>query len=136
MNGADLAYLLKDLRLFGGVLAADQLSHMTKGKLWIVNTSTAKEKGEHWVVYDTIHKYFFDSFAHAPRFYNLPSRGMKHSKKAVQHSDSVTCGIWCMYFVIYSIKGQSPARILAKFGRNKRSNDKYVIKWLSKYFAF
>jgi hypothetical protein len=132
MNGGDLAYLLKDVKTFGGVFAKDQLPRDRKKKTLIVNTKPSTHPGEHWIVldYTTRKPTFFDSFGQSPTFYNF--QPMSFSRRILQ-GNSDLCGVYCMYYVVHRSKGFSYSRMFRNFSKHTRVNDKHITQWLTSF---
>lgn len=132
MNGHDIHFFLKNNKLFGGVLTADQYPQHPPKKLFIINNQNSNQPGMHWTTLDFTGQtnFFFDSIGHSPSFYNW--KPMPYSKKRYQ-GDLGTCGIFCIYYCHFRAKKLSPKQILSHFSANRNANDHKLIKWMSKY---
>ena len=131
MKSSDIAYILKNVATFGGVLAIDQLQWLRKGKCFVVNTMPSHHPGRHWIVIDWINSvpFLFDSFGKPPSYYGLP-RHWSYSNTILQHPNSDTCGLYCIYYIVQRNKKITARQIVKPFGRNKKKNDAYVVKWI------
>ena len=108
MNREDLQRLIdKDAvtaSVSWGVFARDELP---KGTLlpgaYVVNSHNAP--GRHWFllyVGDNIELY--DSLGKSPRHYNL-NMNCVYSKDKIQSNDTVTCGLFVLYFLYWRSRG-------------------------------
>ena len=122
--------LLSGIEAYGGMLAIDELPHLKRGKMYVVNTKPVDHPGEHWIVIDWTKKrpYLFDSFGNPPKFYGLPK--VAYWKRHLQHPDSDTCGAYSVYYVINRSRHYSPMHMFEQYGRNKQNNDKRIEQWL------
>lgn len=131
MKGSEIHALLRGVKMYGGVLAFDQLNLMRAGKLYVVNSKPSTHPGLHWLVIDLTKRkpYFFDSFGRPPKYYGLPP--MQHWDRALQDARNDTCGVWCAYFVVQRSRRRSPHSMFSIFvARNKQHNDERILKWL------
>ena len=134
-------------RYFRGVYPSDRLPYKLSQhpSLLIVNTDPHYKPGKHWIViyvprYGPVE--FFDSFGHAPAYYNRNftdflrrmERGVKYNKKILQAQNSLMCGPYCLYYAIHRCKGIAMDKITSYFGRNGRRNDETVFHFIKKYF--
>ena len=133
MKGSEIDILLRGVKHYGGVLAFDQLDRTHTNKMYVVNTKPSTHPGEHWIVLDFTQRkpFLFDSFGNPPRLYNLPS--MLYWKRHLQDSNSYTCGVYCIYYIVHKSRHYSPVRMFKDFSRNRKRNDRRVIKWLGKW---
>ena len=133
MRGSEIDLMLRKVQKYGGVLAFDQLKHLKPGKMYVVNTKPSTHPGEHWLVLDLTRQrpYLFDSFGNPPKFYNLSA--MKHWKRHLQDPNGDTCGVYCIYYIVHRSKHFSPERMFKDFSRNRKENDRRVLKWLGKW---
>lgn len=133
MKGSDIYFFLNKLKIFGGVLAADQLCNIRDGKLYVVNTKPINHPGQHWVVYDNLKPkspYFFDSFGNDPRSYKFFHK-MKYSKQVLQSPSNETCGLWCIWYIYNRSKKFSRKKMFSLFTSDKKKNDKFILNWIS-----
>lgn len=100
--------------------------------MYVVNTSPCSEEGTHWVVYDNYNNYFFDSFGRPPQSYFNISR-MRYSRKILQDDKNETCGFWCIYYIYKRNKHINLKRFLQKFTKDRKANDRKVIKWMTRF---
>ena len=130
MKGSVIDKILRGVEGYGEVLSIDQLHHLKRGKMYIVNTKPSYHPGEHWIVIDRTKKqpYLFDSFGKTPKFYGLPK--MTYWKRHLQHPDSNTCGIYSMYYIVQRSRHYSPEYMFEQYGANRTNNDRKVQQWL------
>lgn len=130
MKAYEVAMLLKGVKPFGGVLAIDQLRHLKRKKMYVVNTKPSDHPGEHWIVIDWMNRrpYMFDSFAQAPKYYGLPK--MNYWKRQLQQFDSDTCGAYCVYYIVHRSRRHSPEYMFKDYGKNRKRNDRRIVEWL------
>ena len=125
------------------VCAADRLpgtiTHFPQG--FIVNTDKYGQVGKHWIAIwleDATTGQFFDSYGKKPIYYG---KGFKHfltkqcdfhdyNQKVLQSPDTVTCGFYCVYYIMLKTRGYSLSQILSDFSDNTYANDAFV-----RYFA-
>ena len=113
--------------------------NMRKSKFCVIlNTDSAKYKGQHWIaIYvDRTRKkcYVFDSYGHSPDFFhqdwkyltkNLDS-AVWHNKKRVQFAED-TCGLHCLYFLHFAVFSKlKPSRIV------NTMSDASIVQWFRK----
>jgi hypothetical protein len=135
-------YLKKDefsKRIFKQVLARDQLPQKVNyPSAYIINTHKISQKGEHWlaVYYDENGNCeFFDSFGQSPKFYNFEKFLIKTSRKwsfnttRLQSFLSMTCGYYCLYFILMKCRQLGMNEIIRHFTKNYKNND-YKISFL------
>ena len=81
-------------------------------RLLVANTDPHYKRGQHWVAVYISRQgpvKFFDSFGHALEYYNINfvrfltkiNRGIKYNDKIVQARDSVTCGLYCIFYTLH-----------------------------------
>ena len=108
----------------------------------ILNTDSAKYKGQHWIaIYvDRPRKkcYVFDSYGHSPKFFHRDweyltkhlDSSVWHNKKRVQFAED-TCGLHCLYFLHFAVYSKlKPSRVV-----NTMSDDS-VVDWFGKNNIF
>jgi hypothetical protein len=129
LNSLDIfPYLKKDTysrRIFKNVVARDRLpKKAVYPSAYVINTDNSNGPGEHWlaVYYDSSgYCTFFDSFARSPNdfhldeFLNKTSNGWEQNTMRLQDINSVTCGYYCVYFVLLMSRGLQLEDILALF---------------------
>lgn len=130
MKGSDIDYLLRDISIYGGVLASDQLKFIKNDKIFVVNTKPSTHRGQHWTVIDTRGPrwYFFDSFGRSPSYYGFPK--MKYWTRPLQ-GNSDTCGLWCCYYIVNVARNKTPTGAFKRFKKNKNKNDEYITRWVA-----
>ena len=119
---------------FKGVVPRDKLPQKPSyPSSIIVNTHKSNQSGEHWLAlyYDENGMCsFFDSFGMHPDFYSLKdyiektSRHWEFNNKQLQSFNSVTCGHYCIYFILLKSRRFKLKEILELFDRkNFNLND-------------
>lgn len=128
----------------GGVFAVDKLpKNIFSKKIFIINTDPSYLPGKHWVVVffptDSFPE-FFDSFGKDPTYYNQSifnfliernSRGFVYNSKCIQAVQSSACGLFCLYYLYFRIRGYSFEKILERFGQNLEHNDLIVVDFFA-----
>lgn len=138
MNTAQLErYMLNDVfirQYYGGVLAADQLPLVVrKPTIYIVNTDPIALKGEHWLVLfmDNDLCEHFDSAGFPPRqdfevYLTAKGPDYLYNTERVQHVDSNTCGLFCLFYAYFRCRGFSMLEIMSMFSENLLINEVLV----------
>lgn len=127
----------------GGVFPIDNLPGKITKKCFIINSDPSYLPGTHWfAIFFPKKSYpeFFDSLGRNPKFYsediiNFLSKENKqiaYNCKRLQSTNSSTCGLFCLYFLYYRIRGYSFEKILESFGKNLKMNDLIVIDFYLK----
>ena len=129
--------------VFMGVFAADTPSSPKQFPAgYIANTEPHHMLGQHWVAFycDGGHLECFDSFGNNPAHYS------KHLQKwtddefklmqseTLQSEDSTVCEQYCMFFILLRAYGFSYQDILSAFTRNTQVNDRFVCRFINRYF--
>ena len=127
---------------FIGTFARDELPIIKKFPASIIiNTATSDESGEHWVAL-FIDKdgdgFYFDSFGFPPYHKEISSyidnntNFFKYNTVTLQTPNrfSVTCGHYCILFIIFMCRGHQFDELIALFTRNTFINDIIVRKLL------
>ena len=101
--------------IYGKVLASDELIHfpsfMTKAYI-IVNNQPRKSKGEHWL-----------------GIFLSETEGNTTTK--IQASESILCGMFCVYFISKRCIGVPFKEIMQSFNtKNLKNNDQIVVNYL------
>ena len=112
MDGNKIRTILADTPNFVGVYARDTLPYNIKKKPFglVVNTDESDKPGEHWIAFyfdsDGIGEYF-DSYGLPPlyeEFYDYlneySSGGHFHNKVTLQCTTCITCGHYCILFLL------------------------------------
>ena len=148
MNGLQIDSLLRNLntikRWYHGTFteASIPFNLIEKNNIFfIVNTVSNVAIMGHWVLI-FINKnvlYYFDSYGNLPPDNNImkfiktfPRKRYLINVKSLQSNNSFVCGAYCIYLAYFKCKGISFPSILARFSRNKRNNDKKVLRFLFK----
>lgn len=148
LNTLDLEHFLNSDNLLlynaGGVFPVDKLPHGSfSKKIFIINTDPSFLPGKHWVaVYFPSNSLpeFFDSFGKAPSHYHerifnflieQNSNGFVYNSKRLQSPLSSYCGLYCLYYLYFRIRGFSFENILERFGQNLHHNDLIVSDFFS-----
>lgn len=104
----------------------------------IYNESKRGDFGSHWIsliLYEAnggggVYADIFDSLGLHKELSGIkfPSRVRKINTNTcrVQPLSSLTCGMYCLYFLYYRLRNFSMDRILSNFGNNYTANDKRV----------
>ena len=146
MNAAQIEAALRSDKFVDSVLvgicAADQLPVKEYPGAYIVNTDESHQPGQHWVAFYTANEVTecFDSFGQNPGKYSkkieewLSDNYRIVQNDTIQSSDSTVCGQYCMYFVLLRAYGFSMEDVLSSFNKNTKINDKFVCKFVNKFF--
>lgn len=148
MNTLQLENIFEKLKInkkfYYGIFPIDRLPIVNKfPTCLIINNQSSYQEGEHWIaIYFDKHKNasFFDSFAKSPSYYGLKSYLKKFSnnvqinKKRIQSNFSNYCGLYCVFFLIYKLKGRSMFYFQNLFKNNPNKNDKMFNKWINRYY--
>lgn len=124
----------------GGVFSIDNLPESVSESIYFINSDPSYLPGMHWIcVYFPKNSpaEFFDSLGHAPNYYSQKlSLFMKntfiYNTRRLQAYNSNTCGLYCLFFLYYRIRGYSFSEILENFTPNLDINDKIVIDFYLK----
>lgn len=143
-------FLYSDILLYHnteGVFAIDKIPNKNKyKKCFIINSDPSFLPGQHWIAIFLPSNglpEFFDSFGKSPSSYSESllnflldqnSKGFIYNYKKIQSSESSTCGLFCLYFLYYRIRGYSFTEILKRFGKNLSQNDLIVIDLYYKHY--
>ena len=128
---------LKDI--FIGVFPSDRLPKSIKRfpSALIANVDPHNKPGSHWVAMyfdEKGHANFFDSFGRHPSMCSLDFKTFldKHAcywsfnTRSLQSHWSAVCGQYCLYFLLFLIRGNSMSSIVSRFTLNRRQNDRKV----------
>ena len=131
MMGYEITSLLTENRLtkesFRGVFPSNRLPKtISHGKAhgFVINLDPAHKSGSHWTaLYISVNNdgFFFDSFGlpvfnkNIKLFINQHCRTIRCNESLLQHPTEVTCGLYCVYFLIRMCKGDTIPRFLALF---------------------
>ena len=127
---------------FIGTFARDELPIIRKYPAsLIINTAPSNESGEHWVaLFIDIDKsgFYFDSFGFPPYHKEIIdyiddcTDCLKYNTVTLQTPNrfSVTCGHYCILFIVFMCRGHQFDELIALFTRNTFLNDILVRKVL------
>ena len=125
--------------IFSGVYPSDRLPPIPRGELvtLVVNTDPSHKPGQHWVAYffTRTQAFYFDSYGRQPMTPGLCKlmrrrKRMKYFSRRLQGTGDV-CGDYCLYFIL----AMTWKLDFDCFGRDLKANDRYVRKFVRKYFA-
>lgn len=105
-----------------GVFAGDQIPTIYKQPCcYIVNTDASDKPGTHWVCVfaEKGRLEFFDSYGGQPRDYLLPISATVWNKTRVQHPESDTCGLHCLFVLMHRCRGLPFPYILTSLYQSK-----------------
>lgn len=119
--------------IFKGVYACDTLpNRFSLPALFIVNLSSKREPGSHWVLI-FINKirtcYYFDSFGmhaknkHISFFMKKHAKSIRHNNRQLQHITSTKCGRFCCVIAATILRGKPINNLLRKFSINLFINE-------------
>lgn len=132
-------FIMRDdlmLRALGGIYPLDKLpSIIHPSNFCFINSDPAFLPGRHWICVffpDNAHPEFFDSLGRYPSFYSnsIPSfMGGEYSYNSIrlQPPNSSTCGLYCLYFIYFRVRGNSYIDILKGFSSDLEHNNSIVI---------
>ena len=104
--------------------------------VYVVNTHTDREPGEHWVVlfFQRDSLYYFDSYGlplHPNIAAHLQTRKRIFYNPTRLQGSRATCGNYCLYHVLSLVH---PYHSLNTFGPNLAANDKLVLHLTGHFF--
>jgi len=130
-------------KTFIGVFSADTLpipKEFPGG--YIANTEPSHMSGQHWVAFycndNTVE--CWDSFGRNPAEYSEHLATWINDEykivqiESVQSDDSTVCGQYCMFFILLRAYNFSYEDIMSAFTSDTVINDKFVCKFINKYF--
>jgi hypothetical protein len=140
MNNVELEEILQMYPVT--VCCADELPASIKNRprTFVVNTDPCSKSGSHWTVFHFPDKgpcEFFDSAGNLPAFYQprfefvLVVNGSHYlyTPDRIQPTDSVTCGLYCVYFVQQRYGNVSFKNIMKGFSTmHLMDNDRRVLR--------
>jgi len=140
MNSIELEDILQEYHV--RVCCADELPANIKERprTYVVNTDPCSESGSHWTVFHFPEKgpcEFFDSAGNLPGSYHprfefvLVANGPHYlyTPDRIQPTDSVTCGLYCVYFVRQRYGNVSFKNIMKGFSTMRlMDNDRRVLR--------
>lgn len=139
-------FLMKEellMQATGGIFSIDTLPKNVKDTIYFINSHPSNLPGEHWlVVYfpENLKKNtpeFFDSLGKGPNHYStnithFMGNQYVYNTQRLQAHNSSTCGLYCLYFLYYRVRGYSFSNILNRFSLNLKHNDSIVIDFFIK----
>ena len=119
---------------FVGVFSINTLPRYSKTGCYVINLEPNYKSGSHWVaikIRKSKHKnLYFDSYGIAPTYIGI-IKFLKNSyvykSKQVQHPLSMTCGQWCLYFILRACQGWDMRKMLKPFYSNKPFINDHVL---------
>jgi len=146
MNSLELARIISGDKLlnqtFLGVFAADQLTFnpSKRPSCLIANTDPANLPGQHWVaIYFDAHDNveYFDSYGRHPSsafasFMKKNAKRMHVYEKRLQSNDTFVCGMYCVYFLYYRVRGIK--NMFSRFWQNFIDNDRRICGFMYRKF--
>jgi hypothetical protein len=139
-----LAFYGKSSNFYYGVFAIDQLPIIDKfPSCLIINNKPSNHEGQHWVAiyFDKKRKCeFYDSFGKHPDYYGIYeylkkySTSIKYNNNKVQSNVSPYCGLYCIFFLIFKLKGKSMDFFKNLYEKNPMKNDKLFTDLIEEYF--
>ena len=130
--------LLKKFKCFKGVFPCDLLPYDEKLPLnIIVNTDPSHLPGQHWVCI-SIEKngfgQYFDSFGIEPFKEEIIdfldkkcTKGWRHNKVAPQNITSITCGHYCVLYIIFMCQNLTNEDFVQRFSSITLDNDRRML---------
>jgi hypothetical protein len=138
-----LEHYAKVKNFYYGVFAADRLPTIDRfPSCLIMNNQKSTQEGQHWVAIffnKKKHCEFFDSFGKSPAYYGIQkylkeySTKTKYNTKIIQSNVSPYCGLYCIFFLIFKLRGRSMDYYVKLFKKNPLKNDIMFSKWIDKY---
>jgi hypothetical protein len=129
-----------------GVYALNELpSQVVPDTFFICNTDPNWLPGRHWIVlYFTIggSAEYFDSFGRFPKqkiienFLDNNSTSWTYNNVKIQGTFSNTCSEYCMFYVIYRLRGFYMSTIMNMFNKNCNENDLSVYTYIRNKYPF
>lgn len=135
------SYLGQQNREFQGVFAKDQLKRPSSFPAsYVINTDSSHKPGKHWVcIYFTNDKNveYFDSFGFPPTENEIIEFIFRHKNcniiynaRQFQSLTSITCGAFCVIYIILKNFGVSFCDLVRFFSNNLEKNDLVLQKRL------
>ena len=101
-------------------------------KGYIINTHTSDLPGEHWVAIYIDSRgrgQYFDSYGLFPlyneftEFLNDYCTSWNYNSRTFQSSNSSTCGLYCIFFILFRCLGFSYCQFASFFNQSENAND-------------
>jgi hypothetical protein len=107
-----------------GVFARDELPATLLPGGYVVNSDDRRTAGQHWMgVYVDKHVEFMDPLGKKPQDYGINLKAVYYSG-AVQGEDSISCGLYVLYFLYWRCRG-IPMHVIMSL-LNEKNNDSIV----------
>ena len=132
----------KLLKRFGGIFPIDKIPlKILVNQYLIINTDPSYLPGKHWVVlFSPLNSLpeFFDSMGKCPSSYSYAmvdylirnsGRGFVGNNVRLQKEESASCGLFCLYYIYYRMRGYCFEEIVKRFSRNEEQNECEVVKF-------
>lgn len=153
MNSKQLECMINcdfNLRMYVlGVFSIDTLPlHVISRPFALIfNSDVSTSVGTHWLaiyVDSTGYGEFFDSYGHSPHFYGLAVVNFlqrhcyhhKHNVKRLQDNNTMVCGEYCLYYLMFKCRGYSMNSFLSQFCNNYLMNDVFVYQCIRQTFPY
>lgn len=132
-------FIIKDdlmLKAFGGIYPSDKLPRIGySGKCCFINSDPSFLPGRHWMCVffpENTYPEFFDSLGRCPSYYSnriarFIGKEYLYNSIRLQAHNSSTCGLYCLYFFYFRVRGISYVDILKSFSSDLEHNDSVVI---------
>ena len=139
MDTSIIRKLLKTFKCFKGVFPCDQLPYDENLPLnIIINTDPSYLPGQHWVCV-SINKngfgQYFDSFGIEPFKEEILdfldqkcTKGWRHNQVQLQNTKSITCGHYCVLYIIFMCQGLTNEEFIQKFSVITLDNDRRMLE--------
>ena len=148
MNTEQIEKILKGdayaKQIFKGVYPRDKIPTVVKyPSAYVFNSDPSSKPGEHWIAlyFDKKRRgEYFDSYGVGPQMHNLNNFMEKNSSiwtcntALIQGPFSITCGHYCVYYLMCRCRGMSMKKILLNFDTNLAKNDQRVLTFMKDNF--
>ena len=138
MDEAEIKIELKDMSSFKGVYACNEFkSPSMLPASYVFNTDPRSKPGRHWValfIDKRRNGFFFDSFGLKPKasmmnFIRRVCKSARYNKLCLQHTKSISCAVYCIYFLRRCNK-MAPEKSIANLqAENKINNELKLIDY-------
>ena len=142
MDTKQLLHILKQLcdKYFVDVFPSNHLPvpKYNKSTLFVANTDTCREKGQHWIcIYIGVDRNgeFFDSYGRSPEepfrsYLNKYCKYWTFNKKQLQSIASNVCGHYCIFYCAYRCREFGLNDIISWFSSDTGLNDALVYNFV------
>ena len=135
LKTTDIDRILMQYSLFKGTYPCDSVPITTKfeDQAFIINTGNSQSSGQHWVglIIKQEKCWYFDSFGiellSLDVLKRLKKAGVENyfsNSKQIQSVNSVSCGYYCIAFILSFVLGNKYEDFLAEFSNNLIKNEK------------